>query len=284
VEALQALTDHVIARHYPDAETALDLLSAVIDRQARLIAQWMGLGFIHGVMNTDNAHVAGITIDYGPCAFMDAYSPGKVFSSIDHQGRYAYGRQPEIAVWNMAQMASALLPLIDSDQNTAIEKATAVVHEFPDIYADAWLSVFRAKMGLIEAREDDADLLQGFLSLMARDGADFTNTFRALADGASPLSQVDGGGDWYQRLAQRRSDERAGETDQTALMQRSNPAVIPRNHRIEEAIAAGVAGDMDPFETLAGVLATPYSLTPENAPFAQPPEPEEEVRQTFCGT
>ena len=170
VDALKALTDHVIARHFPGVDGPLGLLDAVIARQAALVAQWMGLGFIHGVMNTDNTTVSGETIDYGPCAFMDAYHPAKVFSSIDAHGRYAYGRQPEILVWNLAQLATTLLPLIDEDRNAAIEVATEAVHRFPDLYADQWRAVFGAKLG-IEAGPDDDALIEDLLSGMAEVGA-----------------------------------------------------------------------------------------------------------------
>ncbi len=193
IEGLRALTDHVIARHYPEVGNALELLDAVIARQARLIAQWMGVGFIHGVMNTDNSHVAGETIDYGPCAFMDGYHPDTVFSSIDQFGRYAYANQPQIAVWNMAQLASCLLPLMGDDQDRAVEQATAAVHRFPDLYQAAWMDIFRAKIGLSQAEDGDADLIQDLLTRMAAARADFTNTFRALAEGKARDQFLDPG-------------------------------------------------------------------------------------------
>ncbi len=286
VEALQALTGYVIARHYPKADDALGLLDAVIDRQARLIAKWMGVGFIHGVMNTDNAQIAGETIDYGPCAFMDAYHPAKVFSSIDQFGRYAYGKQPEIAVWNMAQFATCLLPLIADDMDDAVARATASVHRFPEIFGAAWLDGFRAKLGLTAAEDGDAGLIEALLALMAAEGADFTNTFRGLADGSARDQFVDRAAfdAWAAGWRERRGREAADEAAQVALMNRSNPAVIPRNHRIEQAIQAAVSGDYEPFLKLNSVLARPHDLAPEDEPFARPPVPEEEVRQTFCGT
>lgn len=285
VEAIEKLTEYVIARHYPDAGTPLELLRAVVARQARLIARWMGVGFIHGVMNTDNSHVGGDTIDYGPCAFMDAHHPGKVFSSIDHQGRYAYGRQPEIAVWNMAQFATAILPLIDSDQDRAVDLATEAVHAFPDTYAAEWLRVFRAKLGIRSAEDGDAELIQRLMSMMAEAQADFTNTFRSLAeDGAPALTQWQDGAawldDWQARLGRDGRDRAA----QRATMQAANPAVIPRNHRIEQAISAAVSGDFAPFLALNRVLAHPFDLSAGDTAYALPPAAGEEVRQTFCGT
>ncbi|MFN6977044.1 MAG: protein adenylyltransferase SelO, partial [Gemmobacter sp.] len=247
-EALRLLADMAIARHCPDAGDALGLLRAAVAAQARLVAQWMALGFIHGVMNTDNAHVGGITIDYGPCAFLDAYHPGQVFSSIDHQGRYAYGNQPQIAVWNMAQLATCLLPLIDADRSRAIDAATEVVHAFGPLYEAEWLGRFRAKLGLVAAEDGDRALIERLLALMAAGEADFTVTFRALAEGDGvALPGFDTwAADWHARLAA----EGTALADAQAAMRRVNPAVIPRNHRIEAAIAAAVAGDRAPFDAL----------------------------------
>jgi serine/tyrosine/threonine adenylyltransferase len=297
-EALRVLTDHALARHYPDRAAAevpaLALLEAVIERQARLVAHWMGVGFIHGVMNTDNSAVSGETIDYGPCAFMDAYHPGKVFSSIDQLGRYAYGNQPQIAVWNMAQLASALLPLIDADEARAVERATATVHGFAAVYEAAWLDVFGRKVGLGTASEADAALIQDLLTAMAANGADFTRTFRALsklpqdpgddeparAEFADPTAFDAWAATWRARLAR----EPGGWGQSQALMAKANPAVIPRNHRIEEAIAAAVAGDLGPFERLARVLVAPFAEDPADADLRLAPSEQEEVRRTFCGT
>lgn len=287
LDALQVLTDHVIARHYPDADGALDLLSGVVAAQAKLIARWMALGFIHGVMNTDNAHVAGITIDYGPCAFMDAYHPATVFSSIDRGGRYAFARQPEMAVWNMAQLATALLPLIDEDQDAAIAAASAVVHGFPDQFADAWMAEYRAKLGLMGAQDEDADLAEDLLNLMAEDGADFTNTFRALSEDQAPRDQFtnrDAFDVWLARWETRVAVQEGGAEAARARMRQVNPAVIPRNHRIEEAIAAAVSGDLGPAKRLHRVLGKPFALTADDVELARPPANEERVLQTFCGT
>ncbi len=298
IDALKTLADHAIARHYPDAaqadRPALALLEAVVARQAALIAQWMGLGFIHGVMNTDNCSVAGETIDYGPCAFMDAYHPETVFSSIDQFGRYAYGNQPQIAVWNLAQLATALLPLIDTAQDRAIELATAAVHRFADLYAERWVMIFRRKIGLAGEEPEDADLVQALLSLMAQNGADFTRTFRALshltdapgrdeparAEFTDPTAFDAWAADWRVRLAR----EARPEADRQADMRLANPAFIPRNHCVEEAIAAAHQGDYAPFERLVTVLARPYDDQPEATDLQAAPQPDQVVRQTFCGT
>ncbi len=282
-EALRILTDVVIARHYPGVEGALGLLRAAVAAQARLVAQWMGLGFIHGVMNTDNAHVGGITIDYGPCAFMDAYHPETVFSSIDRHGRYAYARQPQIAVWNMAQFASCLLPLIDADRDRAVAAATAAVHAFAPAYEAAWSGLFRAKLGLATAQEGDAALAEGLLALMAAQGADFTRTFRGLATGTAAAEFADPApfraweARWHARLAAEQRDLAAAQ----AAMRAVNPAVIPRNHRVEEAIAAALAGDRAPFDRLHAALARPFEPAGD---LEAAPRPDQVVGVTFCGT
>jgi uncharacterized protein YdiU (UPF0061 family) len=286
IDGLRLLFEHIRDRHYPQAETPLELLRAVIAAQARLVAHWMGLGFIHGVMNTDNCHVGGLTIDYGPCAFMDAYHPDTVFSSIDRQGRYAYANQPQIAVWNLAQFASTLLPLMGEDLNAAIEEATAAVHEFPDLYAAEWLARFRAKIGLAETREGDAALIETLLSRMAVQGADFTRVFRGLVRGtareefAEPEAWDAWARDWEVRLAAEGRDVAAARTAAAA----ANPARIPRNHRVEEAIRAAVSGDLGPFERLHAALADPFAEDAALTDLEAAPQPAERVRATFCGT
>ncbi|MFZ3582313.1 protein adenylyltransferase SelO [Loktanella sp. DJP18] len=278
--ALQALTDHVIARHYSQADGIPGLLDAVVAAQARLIARWMGLGFIHGVMNTDNMAVSGETIDYGPCAFMDGYDPATVFSSIDRMGRYAYANQPGIALWNLAQFATALIPLMP-DQDAAIEDFTGRINRFGDLYQAEWVSVFGAKIGLADPGLDDADLIQTLLTLMAQDRLDFTNTFAGLngPDIASQFSDAAGFADWVAAWQTRRS------VDHATIMAAANPRVIPRNHRIEEVIVAAVAGDMAPFHKLLGVVTQPFApLDAARAPYAAPPTPQEIVAATFCGT
>ena len=287
-EALRTLTDHVIARHYPEAETPLDLLSAVVAAQARLIARWMGVGFIHGVMNTDNMSVPGETIDYGPCAFMDAYHPDMVFSSIDQFGRYAFRKQPEIAVWNLAQFATALLPIMGLAHKEAVEVATRVIEGFADLFATAWEEVYAAKLGLSRMGEPEASLAYDLLLRMAKGQADFTRVFRALS-GADPTTArtefsdpalLD---DWLPRWRARVGQD-GPESTRIARMQAANPAFIARNHRVEEAIAAAVDGDYAPFERLVRVLAHPFDDQPEARDLALAPRPEEVVRQTFCGT
>ncbi|SIO23877.1 Uncharacterized conserved protein YdiU, UPF0061 family [Rhodovulum sp. ES.010] len=285
-EGLKTLTEHAIARHYPDADGPLALLDRVVAAQARLIAQWMGVGFIHGVMNTDNMSIAGETIDYGPCAFMDGYHPDTVYSSIDLHGRYAYARQADVGAWNIAQFASCLVPLIDPDQDTAIERASEALHRFPAAFRAAWLAVFRPKIGLAAEEEGDADLIHALLDLMAAERADFTNTFRALAGGAArgAFRDVDAFDLWAERWTARLAREADGQAAQTARMRAANPAVIPRNHRVEEAIQAGLGGDYAPFERLVSTLAQPFDDQPENSGLRAPPKPDQEVRQTFCGT
>ncbi|MBK1732136.1 protein adenylyltransferase SelO [Thiococcus pfennigii] len=294
-EALGQLADYVIARHYPDVRDAerpyQALLEAVIGRQAELVAQWLAVGFIHGVMNTDNTSIAGETIDYGPCAFMDAYHPTTVFSSIDHQGRYAYGNQPRIAHWNLARLAQTLLPLLGPSEAQAIEAAQAAIDAFPGRFERAYLDAFRRKLGLFEAHEDDADLIGRLLKAMAETGADFTNGFRALCaaaletDGPAPAPFGDGAlgawvVDWRARLAR----EAANPAERAAGMRRANPAVIPRNHRVEATLAAAVDGDLAPFEELLRVVTDPWEDRPEYQRYRLPPEPHEVVQETFCGT
>jgi len=286
-EALQLLTDHVIARHYPQADGPLALLDAVVAAQARLIAEWMALGFIHGVMNTDNMAVSGETIDYGPCAFMDEYHPDTVFSSIDSQGRYAYANQPQIAVWNLAQLASCLLPLIAGDDSeasaqAAVEVATASIHRFADIYQAAWIAKFGAKLGLTAPTEADRPLIESLLTRMAVERADFTRVFRGLAEGRARDEFLDPAAfdtwapDWQTRLAQ---DPPGAEARMAAV----NPAIIPRNHRVEEAIVAATAGDLAPFHALNAALAAPYDAAQDD-PLRAAPWPEQRVQRTFCGT
>lgn len=284
VEALQALTDHVIARHYPEATGALDLLDRVAARQARLVAQWMGLGFIHGVMNTDNTQIAGETIDYGPCAFMEAFHPATVYSSIDQFGRYAFNRQPEILNWNLAQLGSSLLPLMGTDEKAALAGAQDVIDGFADRFQAEWLDVFRTKLGLTTAEDGDLALIEGLLRAMAEGQADFTNTFRALAGDAARDQFLDPSAydAWAKTWHERLSREPDGVIHRLKL---ANPALIPRNHRVEQAIQAAVSGDLAPARRLTEALRTPFDdPTPETVDLTRPAEPGEAVRQTFCGT
>jgi len=280
-DALRALTDHVIARHYPQADGPLGLLVSVVEAQARLVAGWMSFGFIHGVMNTDNMAVSGETIDYGPCAFMDAYHPKKVFSSIDQFGRYAYANQPQIAAWNLAQLASCLLPLIGEGEE-AIEIATEAMNAFVPTFQEAWLARMGAKIGLTTPHADDRALIESLLSRMAVEGADFTRTFRGLITGKArdeftdPAAFDTWAPDWQARIA--------GEADPKAVMAAANPVRIPRNHRIEQAIVAAVDDDFAPFERLHRALASPYEPDADLADLEAAPWPEEIVSRTFCGT
>ena len=295
-EALRVLSDYVITRHYPEAADEerpyRALLDAVIACQASLVARWLGVGFIHGVMNTDNMSIAGETIDYGPCAFMDAYHPSRVYSSIDHRGRYAFGNQPRIAHWNLSRLAESLLPLLDEDKGKAVEEAQAAIDAFPERFGQAQLERFRAKLGLLETHPDDGDLIRALLDTMAETGADFTNSFRSLCNAAdgreegfrTELGESTAGDDWLRRWRERVVRETAEPAQRAAAMRRENPAVIPRNHRVETALAAAVEGDLDPLESLLQALAYPWEERLESLPYRQPPEPHEVVQQTFCGT
>jgi len=298
-EGVRRLADHVIARHFPQAANAdrpyHALLEGVIARQAQLIARWMLVGFIHGVMNTDNCSISGETIDYGPCAFMDAYDPAAVFSSIDEQGRYAYANQPRIALWNLTRLAECLLPLFSDQQDKAIEEAQLVLGGFAEAFTAAYQAGLRNKLGLFTARDDDPALAQDLLDAMARNQADFTLTFRRLSDAA-----LDPGGDaevrrlfaeptaydeWSARWRQRISDEPQDPAARQAAMHSVNPAFIPRNHLIEAVIDAAVnRDDFAPFEQLLVVLSKPYEDQPTLAGYAEPPKPHQRVLQTFCGT
>ncbi|SFD72125.1 Uncharacterized conserved protein YdiU, UPF0061 family [Sulfitobacter brevis] len=278
VDNLRTLTDYAIARHYPDADGPIGLLRAVCAAQAELVAAWLSVGFIHGVMNTDNCAISGETIDYGPCAFMDGFHNGRVYSSIDTQGRYAYGNQPNIVVWNMAQLATSLIQQLD-DKDAAIAEATEIVEAMPGQLEAAWLRRFAAKIGVTSPQPDDLGLVQELLTLMQQDSADFTNTFRAL-----PTAQAR---DHFTDRASFDAWEskwklRLGAAPDTEAMNRANPAVIPRNHRIEQMIEAAVAGDMEPFTKLMAALATPYAST--DPTLERPPTEDEIVPATFCGT
>ncbi len=282
-EALEILTGYTIRRHYRGAEGALGLLRAALGAQARLVARWMGLGFIHGVMNTDNMALSGETLDYGPCAFMDDFDPGRVFSSIDHMGRYAWNAQPAMARWNLARLAEALLELIDPDRTRAARAAEAVLAEFGPAFEAAWLDTFRAKLGLAEPEPGDAALIRELLARMHESGADFTLTFRSLAeDGGAAHLRAPGAWEgwasgWRARLARESGDP-------LARMRAANPVFVPRNHLVEAAIEAALGGDFAPFRRLLDVLSRPFCDQPEAAELARPPRAGEEIRQTFCGT
>ncbi|MFS4582830.1 protein adenylyltransferase SelO [Phaeobacter sp. C3_T13_0] len=285
--ALRQLTDYALQRHYPEADGPMGLLRSVRDAQSELVSAWMSVGFIHGVMNTDNSSISGETIDYGPCAFMDVYHPQTVFSSIDRTGRYAYSNQPDIAVWNLAQLATALIQQAE-DPQAMVEEATEIVHGMPALTEAAWLRRFGAKIGLADPAREDMTLITDLLSLMAEGRADFTNIFKALADDIQPghgraRDQVlapeafDAWADgWRARLAR--------EAEPEAVMAAANPVYIPRNHQIEAMIASAVAGDYAPFERLNTVLADPYQVHESAEDLRRPPAADEVVKATFCGT
>jgi uncharacterized protein YdiU (UPF0061 family) len=298
-DAVRELLGYVIARHYPQAREAdvpaLAVLKEVAERQARLVAQWMLVGFIHGVMNTDNVALSGETIDYGPCAFMDKYHPDTVFSSIDHHGRYAYMNQPVIAQWNLARLAETLLPLIDNDSNKAAALATQVIERFMAQFDTHFLNGMRRKLGLASAAEQDGELINRLFAIMQDAEADFTLTFRRLA----VVAESEGGerafrelfgenreiSNWLREWRQRLAADPQSIAERAARMRRVNPAFIPRNHRVESALdAASESGNIEPFRKLLRVLERPYEEQPQVAEYEQPPQPSERVFRTFCGT
>jgi uncharacterized protein YdiU (UPF0061 family) len=298
-EGVRRLADHVIARHYPQPANAERpyhaLLEGVVARQADLVARWLLVGFIHGVMNTDNTSISGETIDYGPCAFMDHYDPAQVFSSIDEMGRYAYANQPRIALWNLTRLAECLLPLFSDDQKNAIAEAQGLLSAFPQEFSAAYQAGLRNKIGLFTVRDGDEALVQDLLDAMAKNQADFTLTFRRLGEAA-----LDPAGDakvralfaepaafdeWAARWRQRAGEEPQTPAERQAAMRAVNPAFIPRNHRVEAMIqAAMVNDDYAPFEELLAVLSKPYQDQPEFAAYTEPPRQDQRVLQTFCGT
>lgn len=297
-EGVRRLADHVIARHYPEAADAdrpyQALLEGVTARQADLVARWLLVGFIHGVMNTDNTSISGETIDYGPCAFMDHYDPGKVFSSIDEMGRYAYANQPRIAQWNLARLAECLLPLMSDDKDKAIEQAQFILGEFAAKFTRAYQAGLRHKIGLFTTRDGDEALVQDLADAMAKNEADFTLTFRRLGDAALDpdndsvrqlFADPTAFDEWAVRWRQRAAGEPQSAAERHAAMRAVNPAFIPRNHRVEAVIEAAMnSDDYAPFEELLAVLSKPYEDQREFAEYADPPKPEQRVLQTFCGT
>jgi uncharacterized protein YdiU (UPF0061 family) len=297
-EALALLLSYAIGRHYPDAASAdnpaLALLGRVAVAQAELVASWLGVGFVHGVMNTDNCSIAGETLDYGPCAFLDEFDPEKKFSSIDHGGRYAYANQPRIAGYNVARLAEALLPLVSDDEEDAVRRATEVVDGFADAFENAYARVFRRKLGLLTERPGDASLASDLLERLAASAVDFTVFFRRLcACALDPASDAGAAAlfhheaafhDWAARWRARLVEEDTSPADRAAAMRRANPAFIPRNHQVELAIRAAERGNHAPFERLVRVLARPLEEQPGDAELAEPPAPDERVRETFCGT
>ncbi|PIC86196.1 hypothetical protein CSV72_09410 [Sporosarcina sp. P20a] len=288
VEDLRALADYTIKRHFPEVKSEphpyVALLEQVIQRQASLIANWQLTGFIHGVMNTDNMTISGETIDYGPCAFMDSYDPQTVFSSIDVQGRYSYRNQPGIAEWNLTRFAETLLPLLHEEQAEAVKLAEDRLSNFARIYGAEWMAGMRSKLGLFNEEAADETLVNDLLTVMKGQQADYTNTFRSLTLGQQEEwfhepDFIEWKERWFNRL------QRQSEDTQTvkSLMKRNNPSVIPRNHRVEEALQAAEAGDMQPFMKLLTVLENPYAYTTEQREYVNPPE-DGTTFQTYCGT
>lgn len=292
VEDIRMLADYTLQRHFPDIgpspERYLALLKAVVSRQAALIAKWQLAGFIHGVMNTDNMAISGETIDYGPCAFMDAYDPSTVFSSIDRQGRYAYANQPPIAAWNLARFADTLLPLLHRDEEQAVRLAEDVLTGFQELYHHTWLAGMRAKLGLFNEEAEDEALVENLLNMMEKHRADYTNTFRLLTLGMQEdkgLLQTPEFVQWHELWRARLERQQVAEVAWRQLMKDSNPAVIPRNHRVEEALERAVEyADYSVMTKLLAVLAKPYAYTPEQVDFTTLPTPSTAPYRTFCGT
>jgi uncharacterized protein YdiU (UPF0061 family) len=297
VDKVRRLADYVIARHYPELQKHvtpyLALIESVGERQSALIASWMHVGFIHGVMNTDNMSISGETIDYGPCAFMDHYDPATVFSSIDYRGRYCYANQPKIAQWNLARLAETLLPLIDADTDRAISRSLEVINCFPEQYETRWLAGMRAKLGLVREDAGDLALAEGFLTAMQGNHVDWTLAFRYLADAAAghegkiralfanaPTFDL-----WHQQWQLRLSQESVAPSERAQAMRQVNPAFIPRNHRVEEALSAAVErSDIEPFDRLLKILVLPFNDQPESAAYSEPAPEGSGPYRTFCGT
>jgi len=289
-QAVRALADYTLTRHYPELADAperyLALYQAILARQASLIARWQLVGFIHGVMNTDNMALSGETIDYGPCAFMDAYDPATVFSSIDEGGRYAYGNQPSIAQWNLARLAEAMLPLFDTDTDRAVQMATEALNHFPELFGQHMLDGMRAKLGLFTQEDGDVTLGDDLLAWMRRRSADFTNTFSSLTRGR--LLEASAGDDpdlaaWHGRWDARRARQPQPATESDALMRQHNPVVIPRNHHVEAALSAAGDRDYGPMHRLLDALAKPYEYD-RDLPDYTAPGPVDRGYRTFCGT
>ena len=294
---VQRLADYAIARHHPHAAEAenpyLALFDTVVAAQASLIAQWMHVGFIHGVMNTDNMTISGETIDFGPCAFMDAYDPGTVFSSIDHGGRYAYANQPGVAQWNLARLGETLLPLLDGDPEAAITAANGVLQSFPERYERAWLHGMRAKLGFADGAPEDRELIEDGLAILESQQVDFTSFFRALSaavrgdpEPARALFSEPAAFDaWAERWRERLAVEAADPAAVAEAMDAVNPIYIPRNHKVEEALNAATGGDLAPFERLVDVVARPFGERPGLEAYATPaPASFTDEYCTFCGT
>ena len=288
---LKTLFEYTIDRHYPnvkDSKTpAIDLLKIVMEKQIRLVTNWMRVGFIHGVMNTDNMAISGETIDYGPCAFMDIYNPETVFSSIDHHGRYAFLNQPSITKWNLARFAETLLPLIDKNKDKAIESATATINKFDELFNNNWLEMMRKKLGFFDKKKDDEALIGFLLSLMHKHKADYTNTFCSLMNAEikeDKMFESKEFVDWKENWKKRLKENNKSHEECLKLMHLNNPLVIPRNHKVEEALEAANNNDLDPMLKLLRVLEKPYENQEDIINYQSPGPASDEKYQTFCGT
>tara|TARA_Y100001935_G_scaffold248627_1_gene246059 strand:- start:1037 stop:2488 length:1452 start_codon:yes stop_codon:yes gene_type:complete len=288
---VERLLNYTVERHMPDImgseNLAVDFLKAVMNQQADLMVHWMRVGFIHGVMNTDNMAISGETIDYGPCAFMDNYDPATVFSSIDRMGRYAFANQPKIAQWNLARLAESLLPLMDQHQDKAIQLAKEVIEEFPSLYNDRWLHMMKCKLGLFGEEPEDDSLISNLLDWMKKNHMDYTNTFLDLSQEVPPAGkpyQTEEFRGWHADLKRRYQKNQRSIKESMALMTQYNPKVIPRNHHVEGALDEALNGNLTRFKALLNVLSNPYEASPHLNEYQSPPAPSDRVYQTFCGT
>lgn len=292
LDELKALADYSLARHFPEAATRpnryIELFKEVVTRQAKLIAKWNLVGFVHGVMNTDNMTISGETIDYGPCAFIDQYVPTAVFSSIDRHGRYAYNQQKPVAIWNLARLAEALLPLVEGDKDTVLKQFQALLYYFSDCYQDQWLNGMRGKLGILEPEAEDEALIHQLLEIMEKHKADYTHTFRALT-----LTDYRDQ-DWFEtedfkrweklwKLRLKKQNQSSGQILQQ--MKQSNPAIIPRNYLVEQVLEEAVSQDnLVPFKQFLSALQDPYAYSEEQERYAMPAPTDQGNYQTFCGT
>ncbi len=289
IENLNTLVDYTINRHYPEIKTsnskALDLLNLVMEKQCQLVINWMRVGFIHGVMNTDNMTISGETIDYGPCAFMDHYDPKTVFSSIDKFGRYAFSNQPPITKWNLARYAECLIPLIDKNEDTAIKLATDLIDNFQNIYEDKWLNMMRDKLGLFGEDKNDKKLINDLFNWMEKNKADYTNTFCNLMDiNTDEIYRNNDFIDWKNGWKKRSELNNSTKEKQSKLMKSNNPIVIPRNHKVEEALAEADKGSLDKMKKLLTILKNPYDNQNNIEEYQTPAPSSNEKYQTYCGT
>ncbi len=289
IENLNTLVDYTVNRHYPEIKTSnskgLDLLNLVMEKQCQLVINWMRVGFIHGVMNTDNMAISGETIDYGPCAFMDHYDPKTVFSSIDKFGRYAFSNQPPITKWNLARFAECLIPLIDKNEDTAIKLATDLIDNFQNIYEDKWLNMMRDKLGLFGEDKNDKKLINDLFNWMKKNKADYTNTFCNLMDiNSDEIYKNNDFIDWKNEWKKRSELNNSTKDKQTQLMKSNNPIVIPRNHKVEEALAEADKGNLDKMKKLLTILKNPYVNQNNIEEYKLPAPSSNEKYQTFCGT